>query len=286
MLKTTLNSLSTSRVLRRLVLPMFERFNPGNIRIRHHYTRRRMLLHSYRHKGYWFHGQRREQSTMDFFQSVLRPGDAVIEVGTHIGYLTMLFADLVGESGRVVVFEPGRNNLPYLRVNVGRLPMVEIVDSAVCDVDGTASFFEEELTGQNNSLLGDYERFDENRKRAFSNQRYKERQVNTVRLDTFVRQRGLRPALIKIDIEGAEYMALKGAREVLAEHRPMLMVEVTRQGSDVFQLLTHAGYQLFTPEGKQLQDGEKLYDNVCAVHPEKYAERFQRWSLTQERPAA
>jgi FkbM family methyltransferase len=285
MLKNKLTRLSTSRVLRRLALPMFERFNPGNIRIRHHYTSRQMLLHSYRHKGYWFHGRRREQSTMEFFQRILRPGDTVIEVGTHIGYVTMLFADLVGEHGRVVVFEPGRNNLPYLRANVGRYPTVEIIDAAVSDVDGTASFYEEELTGQNNSLLGDYERFEENRKLAFSNQSYQERKVRTVRLDSFVQQRELKPALIKIDIEGAELMALSGARNLLEKQRPMLMVEVTRHSSEVFSLLTCAGYRLFTPEGNQLCAGKELYDNVCAVHPESYSDRLQQWALTN-RPAA
>jgi FkbM family methyltransferase len=166
------------------------------------------------------------------------------------------------------------------------LPRVEVVEAAVSDMDGVASFFEEELTGQNNSLLGDYERFEQNRKLAFSNQQYKERKVDTVRLDTFVRKRGLRPQLIKIDIEGAEYMALTGAREVLHEHLPMLMVEVTRQGSDVFDLLTSAGYLLFTPNGRRLRDGEALNDNICAVHPKRYADRLPSWPISHDRSAA
>jgi FkbM family methyltransferase len=286
MLKNSLANLSKSHVLRRLILPMFERFNPGNIHIRHHYTRQRMLLHSYRHKGYWFHGRRREQDTMEFFQQVLRPGDTVIEVGSHIGYMTMLFAKLVGDKGRVLVFEPGQNNLPYLRANVGKLPTVQIVESAVSDADGAAPFFEEALTGQNNSLLGDYERFEQNRKRAFSNQKYQERMVPTVRLDTFVRERGVRPQLIKIDIEGAESMALTGALTTLREHQPMLVVEVTRHGNIVFELLTSIGYQLFAPDGKSLRDGKTLYDNICAVHPESHGERLTNWAFVQRRSAA
>src|SRR4051812_38251537 len=189
MLNTMLSKLSSARVLRRAALPLLKRFNPGNIRIRHHYTGGRLLLHSFRHKGYWFHGRRREQATMQFFQQALRSGDTVVEVGGHIGYLTMLFAQIVGQAGRVVVFEPGQNNLPYLRENVGRLPGVEIIEKAVSDQDGFAAFFEEQITGQNNSLLIDYERFSQNRQLAFSNEAYERRDVTTVRLDAFLEQR-------------------------------------------------------------------------------------------------
>jgi FkbM family methyltransferase len=286
MFEKALSNLSSLRPLRRIVLPILERFNPGDLRIRHHYTGRRLLLHSYRHKGYWFHGRRREQETMQFFQRVLRPGDTVVEVGGHIGYLTMWFAELVGKTGRVVVFEPGRNNLPYLRANVAELPSVQIIEAAVSDRDGTATFFEEELTGQNNSLVGDYERFEQNRRSAFSKQCYHDRDVLTVRLDTFLRERSLRPDLVKIDIEGAELMALAGATDVLADQLPMLMVEVTRRSAEVFRLLTGIGYRLFTPAGGPLLDAESVNDNVCALHSAKHQDRLPDWPWGNEQAAA
>ncbi len=277
MLSKLLSNVSANRALRRIALPLLERFNPGDIRIRHHYTGERLLLHSFRHKGYWFHGRRREQATMKFFQQALRPGDTVVEVGGHIGYLTMLFAQLVGRTGRVVVFEPGRNNLPYLRANAKGQPDVEIVERAVSNQDGVATFFEEQLTGQNNSLLGDYQRFAQNRNMAFSNKGYQKCEVTTVRLDRFVQQRSLRPDLVKIDIEGAEYLALQGAAKMLAAHRPMLMIEVTNRAADVFQLLTSAGYLLFTPEGRPLVAGERSNDNICALHPDNHRGRMPHW---------
>lgn len=285
MLNTMLSKLSSARVLRRVAMPILKRFNPGNIRIRHHYTGGRLLLHSFRHKGYWFHGRRREQATMQFIQQALRPGDTVVELGGHIGYLTMLFAETVGPAGRVAVFEPGRNNLPYLRENVRGLPGVEIVEQAVSDQDGVATFFEEQLTGQNNSLLGDYERFSQNRQLAFSNEAYHRREVTTVRLDTFLEQRAMRPDLVKIDIEGAEFLALQGAMKMVREQRPILMIEVTCLADKVFQLLASAGYLLFTPEGKKLGDSKRLNDNVCALHPEKHQERLPKW-LEQNAHAA
>lgn len=287
MVGNVLSRLSLARPLRQVVLPLFARFNPGDVHIRHHYTGRRLRLHSYRHRGYWFHGRRRECETMRFFEQVLRPGDVVVEVGGHIGYLTMWFAELVGAAGRVVVFEPGRNNLPYLQHNVAQLANVEVVELAVSDHDGVASFYEEELTGQNNSLLGDYERFEHNRRSANSQQSYHRREVTTTRLDTFLGREAVVPDLIKIDIEGAEYLALAGAAGVLAQHRPMLIVEVTRQAEGVFKLLRSAGYLLFTPAGAPLCGPEAATDNVCAVHwPTHHRRLPAHWGATVDRWAA
>ena len=277
MLQRIATRIATSPLLRRVALPLFERCNPGDVRIRHHYTQQRFKLHSYRHKGYWFHGVRREQQTMHFFAQVLRPGDTVVEVGGHIGYLSLWFAELVGRAGRIVVFEPGQNNLPYLRENVAAAGNVEIVEAAVSDRNGEATFYVEGLTGQNNSLLGDYARFAENRQRAFSKVSYQEQQVQTVRLDDFVQRRGLHVDLIKIDIEGAEYLALSGAKKLLAEQRPMLMVEVTQRQDEVFELLTSLGYQLLTPSGESLADAQDSDGNVCAIHPDRHSGRLEKW---------
>jgi len=268
---------ASTRWMRRIALPIFERINPGNVHIRHHYTRRRFVLHSYRHKGYWFHGLRREQATMQFFQQVLSPGDSVIEVGGHIGYLTLWFAELVGTAGRVLVFEPGNNNLPYLRENTAGVTNVELFEMAISDTDGVASFFEEGLTGQNNSLLADYRRFTNNRQLAFSGEEYCERSVATARLDTLLRTHALAADLVKIDIEGAEYLALAGATELLTTQRPMLMVEVTERAGEVIALLSSFGYELFTPSGINLATDGGCEGNVCALHPQKHAAQRDRW---------
>src|SRR6478735_1296610 len=102
---------------RRSLLPIFAKVNPGDITIKNHYTGDALHLHSFQHKGYWFYGRRREAATMKLFQRLIQPESVVAEVGGHIGYITQFFATLVGPRGRVYVFEPGPNNLPYLRAN-------------------------------------------------------------------------------------------------------------------------------------------------------------------------
>ncbi|MGH7684945.1 MAG: FkbM family methyltransferase, partial [Vulcanimicrobiaceae bacterium] len=50
--------------------------------------------------------------------NLLRPGDCVIDVGAHVGWYTMLFANRVGENGTVFAFEPAPENFALLKVNV------------------------------------------------------------------------------------------------------------------------------------------------------------------------
>jgi hypothetical protein len=66
--------------LRSYAIPLLARFNPGNITIKHHWTGDPFLLHSFHHKGYWFHGRSREAETLDMLGRLLSPGDRVIEV--------------------------------------------------------------------------------------------------------------------------------------------------------------------------------------------------------------
>lgn len=268
----SLQKLSTNPTLRRFALPMLKRLSPGDIQIRHHYTQQPVLLDCFRHKGYWFYGRKREEQTMDFFNRVLAEGDTVIEVGGHIGYISMYFADLVGEAGKVVVFEPGSNNLPYIRSNVSPLPQVTLIEKAISNEEGTATFFEEGLTGQNNSLHGDYDVYQENCERAFATASYRQREVTTIRLDGFVIAEQLVPKLIKIDIEGAEFMALQGSQATLAKHRPVVMVEVTNQKQEVFELFNNLGYLLFDDKGRCLSTAGEQDFNVCALHPEQHNE--------------
>jgi hypothetical protein len=120
---------------------------------------------------------------------------------------------------------------------------------------------------------------------AFSDERYRECHVQTARLDTLVRNRELNPTLIKIDIEGAEQLALAGAAEKLAKHRPMLMVEVTCHADAVFQQLHALGYRLFTPEGVPIRNFDGLDGNVCCLHPAVHRERMPQWPWNEAQAA-
>lgn len=236
--------LARVQALRRLVFPILKAFGSFDISIRHHWRPEfRLRLNCYKHRGYWFKGRNREREVMEAIAALARPGDTVVEVGGHIGYVTLHLRGSVGETGKVVVFEPGPNNLPYLKANIAPFDNIELVEAACGDYDGEADFWIEGLSGQNNSLDRHYKNFDANRKNAFSHEDMKRITVRMTTLDSYLATSGIRPSLIKIDVEGAENLVLRGAEHCLVEIRPTIIVEVTERADEVAALMARHRYR-------------------------------------------
>lgn len=264
-------SIISNKIVRRILLPLFRIFNPGNITIRHHYTSLPVYMHSFKHKGYWYHGKGRERETFAIFSKILKKGDCVIEVGGHIGYLAMYFSHAIGDSGRLFVFEPGENNLPYTKKNLSQLTNTCLIEKAASNSNGRLHFYLEDLTGQNNSLVQDYQAFKDNVENSVGKHSYREVEIEAVTLDTFVRERDLSVQFIKIDVEGAEKMVLDGARQLISDQRPCLMVEVTKDNAEVFDFFNDLGYQVYTEQGNVIEHRNDLASgNVFLFHPAQH----------------
>jgi FkbM family methyltransferase len=225
-------------ILRKLLFPIFARINPGDITIRHHWTGRSFYLHSFRHRGYWWHGRERERKTMEQLQAQIARGDTVWDVGANIGYMTDFFSSLAAS---VVAFEPAEDNLRYLRRNLP--PNAKIISAAATDRDAEdIPLYVESLTGQNCSLIPDYKIFVDNAQHS-GYAPTEVQHVRTTTLDTFAAQTGRMPDWVKIDVEGAELNVLRGMQSILSSRGPRLMVEMTRQTDEVETLLTTFGYR-------------------------------------------
>jgi FkbM family methyltransferase len=240
-------SLSRRPWLRRTTLGLL-RFLERDITIRNSWSGEEVRLELYRHKGYWYYGASRERETMEAFRHLVRPGDTVVEVGGHIGYITQYFSKLVGATGHVVVFEPGINNQRYIEANVLRFQNVTLERVAVAFNDGNAVLYEDTITGQNNSLNPSYYYVDD---AAASHGVSVERiphEVPTVALDSYVSSHGIRPDFLKIDVESLELAVLRGALHTLQMIRG-LMVEITDNKKEVITLLREAGFSLVHQPG-------------------------------------
>jgi FkbM family methyltransferase len=267
-------NLANSLALRRLVLPVLRFIGNFDMTIRHDLTGRSMRVHVFRHKGYWFYGSKRERDTLLFIQKVVATGDTVFDVGANIGYLTTLFAHLVGESGRVVAFEPGENNLPYLATNVAQYPNISVVRKAVSTTCGRAEFMLEDLSGQNNSLISDVTILVQNSNAAGVTPRTIKVQVETVSIDHLCATEKLVPSVIKIDVEGAELMVLKGMDNVLRQVTPIIIAEIWSwrpTAHDVLEYLFLHGYCIYGSNGLPVNGISSLKtDNVFCLHPNKH----------------
>jgi FkbM family methyltransferase len=165
----------------------------------------------------------------------VRAGDVTYDLGAHVGYFTLVLAGLTGPGGRVFSFEPDPRNLEALRANVQdcRTPIV-IVPAAVSDAAGQVDFATFELSSIGH--IAD-SRTPANGRRVT---------VPCTTLDHHVYEGGNPPpAFVKIDVEGAETRVLSGARRVLGQARPVVVVEVRgpERWREVRQLAEAAGYE-------------------------------------------
>ena len=195
-----------------------------DISIKHHWTGCKVKLHLFKHKGYWYHGKKRENTTMQLFDRLIHAGDNIVEVGGHIGYISLYFSKLVGShKGGVMVFEPGANNLPYIRRNIKEASNIILIEKAVGDFIGEVDFFEEDLTGQNNSIVENFKGFKDNSAASYVDNQVTRVKVSMVTLDSEIQSS---VDFIKIDIEAGECKALFGSKKIIERQKPILMVEI------------------------------------------------------------
>lgn len=182
------------------------------------------VLHGqFRHRSFLHHISEGnyEPMTVELFKQHLRPGMTVIDGGAHIGFFSLLAAQRVGPQGRVWSFEPDPYNFRCLLFNVeiNRCWNVEPVQKLLSDTVGSVSFFQS--SGTISSSLGDRsEQHD-----ALNGASVKKVVAQSTTLDAELD--GARADLIKLDIEGAEPLALRGMVQLLQrQHRTVLFAEI------------------------------------------------------------
>lgn len=173
-----------------------------------------------------------------FLQSLLRPGDVVVEVGANIGALTLPMAAAVSPGGRVLAFEPQRHVFDLLNGtiahNASPVPLGLILPqrAAVGATTGTARIPVVSPDDLNN--------FGGVRLNADSDE---DEEVPLVTIDS-LQLEAVR--LIKADCEGMEVDVVQGATQTIARCRPILYLEDDRddQSEALHQLVRGMGYRL------------------------------------------
>jgi len=257
------------------VLPVLRWANPGDIGIHHQWTGDPLRLHSFWHRSYWYKGFRREFDTMTSFLRLVGVRDTVLDIGGHIGYTALFFA-FAAPAGKVHVFEPGPNNLPYIRTNVAGRDSITLVEKAVGARPGTERLLVDGMSGQNNSLRSSrYANAQRDNAFVSSKPYYVEIDVTTV--DDYCSEHGLRPDFVKVDVEGFELDVLEGASQTL-ETRPVMMVEVTDRRDAVVDLLSARGYEMFDSRLRRLHaipSSAGLGFQVFFLDPEQHEEKLR-----------
>lgn len=154
-------------------------------------------------------GGRPEHHVLSAFSRLVRPGDVVVDVGANIGTHTFALATLVGPGGRVYAVEADIDNAASLRVSVleSGASNVRLLPVAASDAPGLIGALSSVAT--NTTFSG--AACDGGAKVAVA-----------VMLDAVISEP---VALIKLDIEGAELLALRGLARTVDRSRPLVMSE-------------------------------------------------------------
>lgn len=181
----------------------------------------------------------------------IKEGDVVIDVGANIGYYTLIFAQLVGKTGKVFAFEPEPKNFYILKKNIeiNNYTNVVVEQKIVSDKCGKMKLFisDSDIVGHRIHKMGNLEKFIE---------------LESVTLDDYMKKLNLvsKVNFIKIDVEGAEPKVLEGSKKILENNNHLkIFTEFNRdvvekygeEPKKMIELLYRYNFKIYLPNYRQ-----------------------------------
>ncbi|HEY9078491.1 FkbM family methyltransferase [Magnetovibrio sp.] len=151
------------------------------------------------------------------------------DVGSHHGHLSAIASRLVGPKGQVCAFEANKVTLEMTRqvIRDYACPNVYLVHAAIFDEAGlTVPLYAEGHGGDSIIFERSGEIIDT---------------PKTLTLDKFCATFDLVPDVLKFDVEGVEKNAIRGAKEILKKHPPII-VEMSSDDNELLGVLDDIGY--------------------------------------------
>ena|GEM_PF-1271589 len=176
---------------------------------------------------------------VDIYRRVLKSGDHVVEVGAHLGALTLAFARLVGPQGHVLAFEPQEflRGLNRANIALNNIQNVEVREEGLAQKAATIP-----------AMTPDYKRVGNFGALTLKNIVPSDSDRAMIQLIALDSLNLSRVDFIKMDIEGMELEALLGAEKTIQRHRPKLFIENDRpeQSQELLALLSKWNYEVET----------------------------------------
>ncbi|KSV62463.1 hypothetical protein N185_08605 [Sinorhizobium sp. GW3] len=210
-----------------------------------------------------------EPEEVALVQSKVKPGQTFVDVGANVGFFSLLASHLVGPKGKVFTFEPVPETLSYLNKSISKNAFcsnVTVIEAIVTDrhSDDLEIAFQPLAEGSGSSggsyLVSKGDLLPDHMHR---------KAVPADALVNFI-PKGKRVDFIKIDVEGAEPLAMKGAESILVPQSPLIMSEVhpsqlqsvsKTDWRGYFDLMKGYGYTPFFFRGGELAEEARHLDD-------------------------
>jgi FkbM family methyltransferase len=206
---------------------------------------------------------------LDYLEQVLSQGMTFIDVGACYGIYTLAASKMVGPQGRVIAFEPASRVFRVLRktIELNALTNVLACPLALTEKKGKAWLYHHANTGCDS--LGKDDSFTESAE-----------VIATESLDDVLQENSVDQVdIIKVDVQGAEELVLRGASRMLNSRHPIVIFEVYREGAvplglspdGAWEFLDSLGYEFFVVDRCGALSGREsppVNRNVMAIHKE------------------
>jgi FkbM family methyltransferase len=157
-------------------------------------------------------------------------GDVFLDIGAYIGWYTIRASEAVGPAGRVIALEPDATNRRQLENNIS------LNGLSNCFTVPKAAWEHNQKIGWHSSAVPVWHKADMGEHANL---------VQAITIDSLVNELDLkRVDWIKMDIEGAEIEALRGAEQTLGLFSPVLFIEVHETIEPLTRFLTEFGYRI------------------------------------------
>jgi FkbM family methyltransferase len=174
-----------------------------------------------------------ETPASKILEKELKDARLFIDVGTHVGYYTLLASKIAKE---IISIEPNPFNYKLLKFNlkINKIKNAYALNIAASNYNGESGIFIPKLKGK---IATDESRLDNNISKI---------KIKVVKLDDLLLKIRKNPDVIKIDVEGSEIQVLEGLQETLRKGVKCLMIEVHSEEnkSEVISFLKSLGYEI------------------------------------------
>lgn len=195
----------------------------------------------------------------------------VMDIGANVGFYSILFAKNL-KKAKVLAVEPTTNSQRRLHKNIqlnNVMDKIIVFPGAASDYNGMSEI--KVLDGKEEySTLGQWKH------PSIKNENFVTQEIEVSTVDNLVDKYSLNPGFIKIDVEGLEYLVLRGSKNTLENMRPVILSEISdfllkQNGSsakEVINLMESSGY--IVADADNLETGSEISEptNILCIPKE------------------
>ena len=164
-----------------------------------------------------------EKKLLNNYKDLILPGNTVLDIGAYLGTHTVAFSQLVGDTGKVISFEPQTEIFTLLQKTIkeNNITNIKLHNKAVYNTIKKIQF-----SNTNNG------------KASISHIRPRlpnpiKKEVDAITIDSLKLERC---DFIKMDVEKCEWVVLEGSEETITKYRPIIFVEIFKTATNLQKL--------------------------------------------------